>query len=164
MAFLRHILLIAFLLILAGCGYGFPTGETASLPPEYRTLAIDEVEHPTTFSWMEARLRSLLRDELNRRNWVTWTNKSKAKAWIRIVVEKYSRKATVTGSRDETLRASASITLRAFIISPDNGRMLWESGSISTDWPFYGGEEEFADNKVTERAIQMLADRLAQNY
>lgn len=157
-------LLLLALLFLFGCGYGFPTGEHASLPEQYRSLAISEVEHPTTFPWMEARLRSLLRDELNRRNWVTWEDKNKAKAWIKMHVEKYSRKAAVTGTDDETLRSSASITLRAVIVSRGTGQVLWNSGTVSTDWPFYTGEEEEADEEVTRRAIEILADRLSQNY
>ncbi len=160
----KYILIFILLIGVSGCGYGFPTGEHASLPKDYRSLAIAEVEHPTTYPWMEARLRSLLRDELNRRNWVTWENKNKAKALIKLYVEKYSRKATVTGVDQETLRSSASITMRAVIVSRDTGRQLWSSGTISTNWPYYTGEEDEADAQVTERAIQILAERLAQNY
>lgn len=164
MVLLKHIPLFILLLFLTGCGYGFPSGESTSLPPEYRTLAINKVNHPTTFPWMEARLRSLLRDELNRRSWATWTDKDKAQAWINVEVTKYVRKASVTGDRDETLRSTASITLQATVVARGTGDLLWSSGSISTDWPFYIGDEEEADNEVTARAIQILVERLSRNY
>lgn len=164
MKLLKYIPLLIFVLPLTACGYKFAGGEHASLEPQYRKLYIDEVEHPTTLPWMEARLRSLLRDEFNRRSWVTWTTRNKATAWIKLNVQKYSRKASVTGDKDQTLRSTASITMTATIVSPADGRVLWSSGTISANWPYYGGEEEEADQEVTKRAIEILAERLSQNY
>ncbi|WP_187170420.1 LPS assembly lipoprotein LptE [Salidesulfovibrio onnuriiensis] len=161
---MKYIPLIILLLFLTACGYGFPSGESTSLPPEYRTLAINKVDHPTTFPWMEARLRSLLRDELNRRAWASWADKDKAKAWINVEVSKYTRKASVTGDKDETLRSSATITMQATVVSRGTGQVLWNSGTITADWPYYTGEEEEADNEITERAVQIMVERLSRNY
>ncbi|KAB1442995.1 LPS assembly lipoprotein LptE [Pseudodesulfovibrio senegalensis] len=163
---MRLFLLISTLslCILAGCGYSFPDGSTSSLPPQYRSLAINKVEHPTLYSWLEPRLRSLLRDELNRRDWVTWTSKKNARAWINIDVERYYRQAAVTGESDETLRSEASITMTATIVSPADGHVIWKSETIKESWPYYGGEEEEADDEVTALAIRRLARQLSQNY
>ncbi len=164
MKIIRTLCLFLFFIVLAGCGYSFPDGSTSSLPDQYRSLAINKVEHPTLQSWLEPRLRSLLRDELNRRDWVTWTSKKNARAWINIDVERYYRQAAVTGNSDETLRSEASIKMSATIISPADGHVIWSSGTISESWPYYGGEEEEADMEVTALAIQRLARQLSQNY
>lgn len=164
MNILKKTTLIIGLMFLCACGYGFPDGSTASLPEEYRTLAIASVEQPSLYSWVEPRIRSLLRDELNRRKWVTWADKSKASAWIKINVSKFSNRASVSGDEDETLRSSASITMEAVIVSAVDGHTLWSSGTISEDWPYYGNEVDEANDMVTELAIRKLADRLSQNY
>lgn len=162
---LRYIALFLPLLLAACSGYSFGEASTSVLPPEYRTIAISEVTNPTTLSWIEPRMRKLLRDELNRRNTITWADEqSKADATIKIDIKKYNRPTAVTGSKDETLRSVASITLEATIRSTTDDSVLWQSGSISQNWPFFTGDESEADAEVTRLAIRRLADRMTQNY
>lgn len=153
-------------LALAGCGYSVGgAGESSVLGAEYRTLAIGGVENPTTLAWLEPRIRQLLRDELNRRGSVTWTDsRSKADALVNVTIIKYYRPTAVEGSRDQTLRSSAIFEFSAEIKSATDGHVVWNSGMISQDWPFYSGQEDEADAEVTSLGIRRLADRMEQNY
>jgi hypothetical protein len=155
---------LLLLLLLAGCGYSFG-GSGSVLPEEYRTLAISGVENPTTLTWLEPRLRKLLRDELTRRGSIKWVDDRKdAEALISIRIIRYNRPTSVAGQGDVTLQSTASIQFEATIKSNIDGSVLWSSGEITQDWPFFSGQEAEADQEVTRLAIRRLADRMAQDY
>lgn len=161
---LRYIVFLLPLLLMA-CGYGFGESGHSVLKPEYRVLAISGVENPTMLTWLEPRLRKLLRDELTNRGSITWTDEQKdADALINIKVTRYNRPTAVEGSSDETLRSNANIVFEATIRSATDDSVLWSSGSMSQSWPFYSGQESEADAEVTRLAIRRLADRMSQNY
>jgi len=152
-------------LLLTACGYGFDGGNTSVLKPEYRTLAISEVANPTTLSWLEPRIRKLLRDELNNRGTIIWANSpSKADAVIAITIKRYNRPTAVAGSSDETLRSVANFQFEATIRSATDDSVLWQSGTIDQTWPFFTGDEDDADMEVTRLGIRRLADRMTENY
>jgi len=165
MTFPRSILLFA-LLALVGCGgYSLGEGNTSVLPPEYRTIAIDEVSNPTTISWMEPRIRKLLRDEFNNRGSLNWTNSSDdADATISIIIQRYNRPTSVDDGSGTTLRSVAVFQFEAIIRSTIDDSELWRSGVIDQQWPFFSGEETTADAEVTKLGIRRLADRMTQNY
>lgn len=159
----RIVLSLVLLCLLAGCGYGFSHGQSA-LPENRRTMFIVEVDNPTSYSWMESRIRSLLRDEVTRRGVGQWTSREKAKALITIDIERYYRQADVTGQKEETLQSIAVITFEGIVRSSINGEVLWRSGSISQEWPFAPGDEDEADKKVTELAIRRLVNRMTSGF
>jgi hypothetical protein len=153
-------------LLLAACGgYSFGEGNNSVLAPEYRTLAISGVSNPTTLSWLEPRIRKVLRDELTNRGSILWVDdQGKADATIFITINRYNRPTVVSGSSDQTLRSVASFQFQAVIRSTIDDSVLWESGSISQDWPFYTGGEEEADLEVTRLGVRRLADLMSENY
>ncbi|WP_018124366.1 LPS assembly lipoprotein LptE [Desulfovibrio oxyclinae] len=163
MHFFRNALLLLTLLAVAGCGYGFSRGKSV-LPEQYRTLAIAEVKNPAPLSWLEPRVRSLLRDEVTRRGLAEWASGERADALITIEIEKYYRRASVTGEDEETLQSDAKFVFEGIIRSSVDGSVIWRSGTISQDWPFQAGEEDEADAKVTELGIRRLADRMANDF
>ncbi len=153
------------LLILSACGYSMGDSTHSVLEPQYRKLAIKGVDNPTTQTWLEPRIRQLLRDELTRRGNITWTDDStKADALIQITIERYNRPTSLEGGSDETLRSSASIKFNATITSATDDAVLWRSGAISQSWAFYSGQESMADQEVTRLAIRQLADKMSENY
>ncbi|MEF2231206.1 MAG: LPS assembly lipoprotein LptE [Pseudodesulfovibrio sp.] len=157
--------LLLALLLLGGCGYSFGESGQSVLDEHHRTLAIAGIDNPTTMSWLEPRLRKLLRDELTRRGTVTWVDEQRdADALLTITIYRYSRPTSVTGSSDETLQSVASIELEGAIKSATDGSELWRSGRFVQDWPFFSGQESEADMEVTMLAVRRLADRMAQNY
>ncbi|WP_243544156.1 LPS assembly lipoprotein LptE [Pseudodesulfovibrio tunisiensis] len=159
-------LILLFPLLLAACGgYSFGGGDYSVLPEEYRKMAIAEVSNPTMYSWMEPRLRSLFRDELTRRDLVTWVDdRARADALMTINVIRFYRPDEVTGAEDETLRSSANIEMQVVIRSARDGSVLWNSGNVAQSWPFFEGEQDQADQTVTELAVRKIADRMSQNY
>lgn len=164
MPLIRAFLLLPLLLLLVSCGYNFADGQTASLPPEFRKLFIDRVENPAPESWLEPRIRSLLRDELSRRPWATWTDRKDATALVRIDIQSYHRQTKVTGEDDVSLQYEVSIKLSGTVVDNLSGRVIWSSGSISEEWPYEAGNDEIADNKVTELAIRRFVDRMSNNF
>lgn len=161
---LRYIVLLLPVL-LAACGYSFGEKGQTVLKPEYQILAISGVENPTTITWLEPRIRKLLKDELTNRGNITWTDsRHEADAWINIKIIKYYRPTAVAGSSDQTLRSSANFYFEATIKSATDDSVLWESGQISQNWPFYPGQEAEADAEVTRLGIRRLADKMSQDY
>jgi hypothetical protein len=158
-------LLACALFMLAACGYSMGGSGESVIEPEYRTMAISGVDNPTTLAWLEPRIRELLRDELTRRGTVVWTDeRSRADSLIHITIIKYYRPTAVEGSHDQTLRSSAIFQFSAEIKSATDGHIIWNSGEIGQDWPFYQGQEDEADAEVTSLGIRRLADRMEQNY
>lgn len=157
---------IFLLLVLAGCsGYSMGDGGSSVLSEEYRTLTIDEVVNPTTLAWMEPEVRKMLRDELNRRGTITWTDeRNKADALISFDIKRYNRPTAVAGQSDETLRSDAVFEFEATIRSSRSDAVLWRSGPMSQSWPFFSGDEALADAEVLRLGIRRLADRMTQNY
>lgn len=153
------------LLILSACGYSMGDSGHSVLEPQYRLMTISGVENPTTQTWLEPRLRKLLRDELTRRGNIEWTDDSaRADALIRITIERFNRPTSLEGGEDETLRSSANFKFHATITSATDGSVLWNSGTISQSWPFYSGQGTEADEEVTRLGIRRLADRMSENY
>lgn len=165
---MRKLLPLAALLglfLLSACGYSMGGADHSVLAPQYRTLAVSGVNNPTTLTWLEPRIRKLLRDELNRRGTVTWTdNAATADALIRITIERYNRPTAVEGAKEETLRSNANFTFHATITSTVDDKVLWQSGTIAQSWPFFSGQESMADEQVTLLGIRQLADRMSESY
>lgn len=162
---LRYVMLVLPLLLAACGGYSFGEGNQSVLDEEYRLLAISGVENPTTLTWLEPRIRKLLRDELTNRGSIRWTDdRHKADAWINIRIIRYNRPTAVAGVGDETLESSANFQFEATIKSATDDSVLWSSGRISQSWPFFSGQESEADEEVTRLGVRRLADRMTQNY
>jgi outer membrane lipopolysaccharide assembly protein LptE/RlpB len=165
MSLLRYAALLALLGLLAGCGYSFGEGGTSVLKPQYRTVAVEEINNPTTLAWLEPRLRKLLRDELHNRGTISWVDDTaKADALITIDIDRYYRPTAVEDAGERTLLTEAIFQFRATIRSATDNSVLWHSGLISENWPYDYGSGAEADKEVTLRGIQVLADRMTQDY
>jgi outer membrane lipopolysaccharide assembly protein LptE/RlpB len=165
MSLLRYTALFPLLVLLTGCGYSFGEGDASVLPPQYRTVAVEEVNNPTTLAWLEPRLRRLLRDELHNRGTLAWADdKAGADALITLDIERYYRPTAVEGADDRTLLSEAIFVFSATIRSATDDSVLWRSGRITENWPYDYGSGQEADKEVTRRGIQILADRMTQDY
>lgn len=150
---------------LAACTGYAPEGRAPLLlPGACRDLYIASVENPTLRPDLSARLRELLRDELAKRGRVRWTDRDQATALVNIAVHDFSSRTALTGSREETIKSTASIDLEAWIERRPEGGELWRSGRVSLSQSFLGGGREDAEAKVLEMAAQRLADLLGQAY
>lgn len=143
---------------LAGCGYGFNYGDTV-LPKDSNTLAIAEVVNPTTYSWLEHRLRSVVRDEVIRKGVAKWTSVEDAEYLLYLNIEKYTRQTAVSGAKDQTLQSTASIFVEGVIRSADEREIIWRSGLIGKGWRFEKGHDK-ADNIVTDLVARELVNKL----
>ncbi len=163
----RNILLFTLLALLCSCGYrmGSENGPVV-LDQNQRKIAMGGIENPTQYTWLDAKIRSELRDELTRRGWVQWVDKSKADSLIYILVTHYHHDTDVTGEDEETLRRAVTFSFEARILSALDNSVIWESGRISSDERYFSGEQEksVADDRVTRLGVRELVDRMSQNY
>jgi hypothetical protein len=164
-------LLAGLALALCGCGYTFtgmgsPDAEDAAsrLAPEFRKMAIVRVDNPTTEAWIEARLRSLIRDEFNRRRLVTWTDKSKATSLLTISIKRYTRSTSISGQQSQTIKLNANITLQFRVTRASDGTVLYDSGEQSQSESYYPGEADDADQRLTDLTVRRMADLMTENY
>lgn len=169
----RLVLAICLLLLslLSGCGYSFSgtaasgSAEVASrLDPALRKMVLVRVENPSVESWLEPRLRSLIRDEFNRRRLVEWTEKAQATSQLTVIIKRYSRSTLVAGQKDQSLKLSAAVTMRMRVTRASDGRVLWDSGEQSQSESFYPGDADGADMRLTDLIVRRLADLMTEQY
>lgn len=160
-------------LALSGCGYRFAgqaldtegkEGVSSRLAPEMRNMVLVRVENPTIESWLEPRLRSLIRDEFKRRRLVTWTDRAHATSLLTVTIKKYSRETSVSGAQDQSLKLSTGMTLVLRVNRASDGAVLWDSGEQNQSESFYPGDSEGADMRITDLAVRRLADLMTENY
>jgi len=170
-ALLRLAVAIAACLGLWGCGYHFTgtgssdgTEQASRLAPDQRNMALVRVDNPTTESWIEPRLRSLIRDEFNRRHLVTWTDKAKATSLLTIIIKKYTRSTALSGESDQTVKLNAGITVTFRITRATDGGIIWDSGEVTQNESYYPGDSEGADSRVTDMLVRRMADLMTENY
>jgi len=158
-------------LALCGCGYHF-TGsapadgseQASRLAPELRKMAVVRVDNPTTEAWIEPRLRSLIRDEFNRRRLVTWTDKAKATSLLTIIIKKFTRSTALAGESDQSVKLSTGIIVIFRVTRATDGAIIWDSGEQSQNESYYPGDSEGADMRVTDMLVRRMADLMTENY
>ncbi|OIO04028.1 MAG: hypothetical protein AUJ49_03655 [Desulfovibrionaceae bacterium CG1_02_65_16] len=168
---LNAVLLAAAALLLFGCGYTFTgMGSEADhnaadrLAPEMRSMHILRVENPSTEAWLEPRLRSLVRDEFNRRHLVTWTDKAHATSLLTIVIKRYSRSTYISGRQDQSMKLSTSITMTFRVTRASDGMVIYDSGEQSKSESYYPGDADGADMRLTDLAVRRMTSLMTENY
>lgn len=149
---------------LTACGGYRLTGGSMMLDEKFRELAIDEVRNPSLETTLEPRLRAMTRDELTRRGGVRWVDAGRAKSLLRYNIKRFLLTSQVKGVQDVTLKYKAEIELSARILNKEDGRVLWDSGSITVTESYYAGGEDEAENLVLELAVRRVADLLGEGY
>ncbi len=158
-------------LALCGCGYHF-TGtapadgseQASRLAPELRQMTLVRVDNPTTEAWIEPRLRSLIRDEFNRRRLVTWTDKTKATSLLTITIKTFTRSTALAGQSDQSVKLSTGITVVFKVTRATDGSTIWNSGEQTQTESYYPGDAEGADMRVTDLLVRRMADLMTENY
>lgn len=165
------VLFVLVLPLLGGCGYHFAgqaqadgTEAASRLEPEFRKMNLVRVDNPTTESWIEPRMRSLIRDEFNRRRLVDWTERSKATSLLTVTVKRFVRSTAIAGQEDQSVKLSTSITVIFRVTRATDGRVLWESGDQSQTESYYSGDADGADMRVTDLIVRRLTDLMTENY
>lgn len=168
---LRLALFLALALALCGCGYSFTgsgpadgTQAASRLSPDLRLMNLVRVENPTTEAWLEPRLRSLIRDEFNRRRLVTWTERAKATSHLTIIIKRYTRSTSVSGQSDQSVKLNAGIIVVFRITRAADGAVIWDSGEQSQTESFYPGDSDGADMRLTDQLVRRMTDLVTENY
>lgn len=168
---LAALLLVAWTgLAAAGCGYAPASGSIAqdelAIEPRFRQLNMTTVENPTTEPRIEARLRSLLRDELTRRGGVEWVERGRARGLMRVRIHQFTNSAKVKDVDDVTVKYSVVVVLSARITNPDDNDQLWDSGLVTAEESYYPSQNlrEAAEEQALDLAARQIADRLGDAF
>lgn len=161
---LRTIVAILVLALLAGCGYRNTLSGPVALPEDKRKLFFEEVENPTLRTSLDARLRSLIRDELTRRGKVEWVSRDQAEAYFQIEILQFTSTSSVTGAEEQTLRFTTVISLEGGIVSAADRSILWSSGPVSAYESFLSGGRDAAEDRVILLAVERVVDRLGHSF
>lgn len=164
---LRVAAVLALALIVSGCaGYRAASDADAPfrIPEEFRDMHIRTVKNPTMDPDLEARLRTALRDELTRRGRAMWVPRERATALVDVTVHQFTTHTSLTGTDDETIRSSASISLTVSIVRRSDGSRLWVADHVGHSESFYGDDQEQAEASVLDLAVRKVVDRMTQSY
>jgi len=157
-------LLLFAALAAASCGYRLGGQAPVVLPESMRTLAIAEVENPTMEAWLEAALRSSIRDELNRRGHVRWADTASAEAVMKVRVQRFTAQSSVKDEDDRTLKFAVELRLDARLLRNKDSSVIWESGNITSRQSYTGDDLSQARSEAIAMAVRELADRMGHAY
>lgn len=139
-----------FLLLLAGCFYGFAGG---GLPSNIRTVAILPFENETSTSELQRELLEQLRRDLQSRLNLRDAPESRADAVVRGSIANYETDIPVSFSSDPRQSTSArrrlQLTIDVEIVEQASGKVLWQRKGLI-------GEGEYAERaEASGRRIAM---------
>jgi len=160
---------LAMLLCLtAGCGYHLSSSSPITLPEGMTRLYLEEVQNPTTESWLEPTLRSALRDEFSRRGRISWVHRDEAEGVVRLDIEQYTASAKLENAREQTIKSEVRLRLHGRIFRSRDHHLLWKSNTVlateSYVGPRDGTERREAERRVVDLAVEKLADDLGQGF
>jgi outer membrane lipopolysaccharide assembly protein LptE/RlpB len=154
--------------LTASCGYHLSSSAPITLPEGMTRLFLEEIDNPTTESWLEPALRSALRDELSRRGRIEWVDKDRAEGLVRLDIEQYTASAKLENAKEQTVKSEVRLRLRGRIFRSRDHHLLWESGTVlateSFVGPREGTEQREAQRQVVDLAVEKLADNLGQGF
>jgi outer membrane lipopolysaccharide assembly protein LptE/RlpB len=164
--------LTLLLLLLAAsssaCGYHFTAASPITMPRGITRLHLQRVDNPTTQSWLDPQLRSVLREEFTRRGNVAWVEPGEAEGLLHVEIVSYSSATKLENVREQTVKSEVVLKLRAGIRDPDEGSQIWRSGVVRSTESFTGPKDgpqsRQAGTRAVELGVEKLADELGQNF
>lgn len=170
-AAVNAVLIAAAFLLLCACGYNFTGMGTQAqrdantrLAPEMRKMHILRVDNPSTEAWLEPRLRSLVRDEFNRRHLVEWTDKAHATSFLTIIIKRYYRATAISGEQNQSIKLTTELIMTFRVTRASDGAVLYDSGEHTQDEGYYPGDADGADMRVTDLLVRRMASLMTENY
>ncbi len=165
---LLAVLLITALLsltLLSGCaGYQFAGKEKGIFGDPSSTLRMVEVENPTMYAWLPHRLRSLMRDEVHRRNLARWVDTSPSDYSMRIIISEFRLRSHARDASDTTLLYSATLGFEAIVYSGTTNSVVWRSGKEYLSRTYDSKNPEEAGTDAAHLLVQRVADRMRHSF
>ena len=162
-----YFLVILLFICLACCGYKPSGRSTINMPENVQNLYLEKVTNPSTLSWLEPRLRTALRDELNQRGQINWVRQQDAQGLMQIEITRFSTSSKVTGTKQQTLRSEVILEMSAQIFRGKDHTLLWSANDILVQETFetHNQADEFsAGQRAIDLAVQRLANQLNQGF
>lgn len=150
--------------LLAGCGYQFAGKEKSIFGSSRSTLRLTGVDNPTMYAWLPNTLRSLMRDEVNKRHLATWVDSSPSDYSMRIKINDFTLRSAVRDSSDTTLLYSASLTFEATVYSGATNTVVWRSGKEHLSRTYDSKDEEAAGSEAAQLLVQRVCDRMRHAF
>lgn len=153
---------------LAACGYGLGS-EARTVLPEVAgrpvpTLKFKSVDNPTLYPWVNAVIRTEVRDEIAARRIARWVDSGRADYELSIKVERFTFRSWLTNREDLTTLFAASMVLEGIIYKTDTNQEIWRSGKISYNQNYEQVQERVAAGELTRELARQLASKMQQTF
>ncbi|UZP67750.1 LPS assembly lipoprotein LptE [Desulfovibrio mangrovi] len=158
------LLVLTATVLLAGCGYQFAGKEKGIFGDPRSTIRMGSVENPTMYAWLPPKIRSLMRDEIHKRNLASWVDSSPSDYTMRIVIDEFMLRSHMRDSDDKTLIYSASLRFEAIVYSGQTNRVFWRSGKESLSRTYDSKNEQDAGTDITQLLVQRVCDRMRHSF
>jgi outer membrane lipopolysaccharide assembly protein LptE/RlpB len=158
---MRALIIIALLVLLAGCGYHFP-GKSGALPGDVQQLQIPLFANRTAKPQLENLLSSRVSEVFARNHKVTLVEQAaQAEAVLEGVIRSYSVTALSYNQNDDISEYRATLTVEANLRQVEDGRLLW-SGVLSWDENYIADDDKGRQSDLENEAIDEIVLRLAE--
>ncbi|TYP00142.1 outer membrane lipopolysaccharide assembly protein LptE/RlpB [Geothermobacter ehrlichii] len=159
-SFLLGTLLLAGLLLVAGCGYRL-AGQGTSLPGGVKSLYIASFANKTAEPFLDTAISNALSRRFNRsRNLRVVAEENQAEAVLSGAVVGYSSRPLSYDRQDRVREYRSKMKVEGRLTSVSDGRILWQ-GSVGWQED-YAASDNLALQEDRERAaVEVLVERLA---
>ncbi|WBF67496.1 LPS assembly lipoprotein LptE [Desulfovibrio subterraneus] len=158
------LLVLTATVLLSGCGYTLAGKEKGIFGSSKATVRMGSVENPTMYAWLPPRLRSLMRDEIHKRNLARWVDSSPSDYTMRIVINEFRLRSHMQNTDDVTLIYSASLSFEAIVYSGAKNAVVWRSGKESLSRTYDAKNEQEAGSELAQLLVQRVCDRMRHNF
>jgi hypothetical protein len=150
---------LLFLLLFAGCFYGFAGG---GLPSNIRTVAILPFENETPAAELQRELLEQLRRDLQGRLNLRDASEARAHAVVRGVISRYETDVPISFSADprqaSTARRKLQITVDVEIVEQATGRVLWQRKGLVGEGEYQERAEVSGRRLAMERIVSEIIE------
>lgn len=152
-------LLLAVLLPLGACAYGFAGG---GLPQNIRTVAVLPFENETPAAELQRELQERMRRDIQSRLNLRDASESRADAIVRGIISRYETDIPVAFSSDprqsQSARRKLQITVDAEIVEQATGRVLWQRKGLVGEGEYAEGGEAGGRRTAIERIVSDIIE------
>lgn len=158
-------LLLALLLAVSGCVYGFAGG---GLPSHIRSMAIIPFENETAAPELQQELFEVLRAQLRGRLGLQDAGPDRADALVRGTITTYDIDVPVAFSADPnratTARRRLQVTIDVEIVDQSSGRVLWSRKGLRAEGEYAERQEAAGRRMALERIVNDIVEGAQSNW
>lgn len=156
---IRSLGVLALLVLLGGCFYGFAGG---GLPKHIRTVAILPFENETASAELQREIYDQMRRELRGRLGLRDASESRADAIVRGTITRYDSDVPIAYSANRSQATSArrklQIAVDVEIVDQTSGRLLWTRRGLTAEGEYAERAEAVGRRLAIEKLVRDMVE------